>query len=244
MNLNGLIFLQVLLVDGYIQRDLLEDCKPLESVHFLSISKNLIKSGASMEQLSCLFPKMRTLQVNRSYGLQMDNTFVQGICLNFGQLKCLIIDTIHICAAGSVEQVSPKIFSQLVELTNLEELTLSCMRQATTKPQHDCLFNHLLRACAGDGMTQRSQSNLKRLKIKNCHWVMGGNMVNAAQLFPRLQYLEVNRCRMITSEDMEIARKAMPECVIHFVRWERQLSVVESVVSKLCLVGYKRIGGA
>lgn len=234
--------LRELTVDGYIDNNQLQYCLPLKTVDFFSMSRNPRKPGPSMERISRLFPKMRTLHMNRAY--EMNCTLVREICRHFRQLKCLIIDTIHMSSAercGS-ERVLSRIFTQLVEMKNLEELTLTCLRLATTNQQDDCQFTNFLRACAEQDENQRFQSKLRQLKINGCPWLMGDTLVNTVQLFPGLRNLEVSQCRLITREDMDSARKVLPECKVDFIRWEKQYNAAEWIESKLYL-SYKVDGG-
>nr|XP_019564932.2 uncharacterized protein LOC109433010 [Aedes albopictus]XP_019564933.2 uncharacterized protein LOC109433010 [Aedes albopictus]XP_029734243.1 uncharacterized protein LOC109433010 [Aedes albopictus] len=219
VNLNRL---RELLIDDRIKGYMILDCPPLNNVEYLSLSTNPIQSdraGASMEQLSHLFPRLRTLQINISSRLDMNNEFLFGVGYYFSQITCLFMESASMCSNMTGDLILPLAFKHLKQLTNLQELTLSCMplmAECGKASKANCLFINFQQLCNGD-FEEPPLTNLRRLKLKNCNWVTGHLFQYVSALCPALQYLEVRRCRMIRLEDINMWRTALPNCVFHYI---------------------------
>ncbi|XP_062542856.1 uncharacterized protein LOC134210675 isoform X2 [Armigeres subalbatus] len=225
---NKLKGLRVLFVDGHMKSDFLDDCSVMNSVEYFSLSKNpLVNDGVPIDRLSNVFPKLRILRMDLSYGLKMNEMLAWNICDSFEHLKCLIIDGMHMCTFGTIEEVSPLAFLQLMQMTSLEELTLSCMRWNTNRAlrqvHFECLFTSLFHEhfenCNGEGRP----SNVRRLTLKNCYRMTGDSLPIVVRRFPKLRYLEIGRCRMLLKEDAheDSIRQSLPDCEVRIVGWER-----------------------
>ena len=213
-----------MLIDGEIRHDMIEHCPPLNGVKYLSLTKNPLSFGATMGQLSRLFPRLRILKVDLTQELEMSNQFISGIGQHFSQITCLFIESEVSCndltTSTVTHFVEPLIFSHLRRLTNLQELTLSCVRFVARycPPSKDnCLFVNFQKMCNGD-WNEQPRENLRRLKLKNCHWVTGNTLKYVLTVFTSIQYLEVSRCRMITPEDIDEFRTVLPKCIVYYVR--------------------------
>ncbi|XP_029714321.1 uncharacterized protein LOC109397722 [Aedes albopictus] len=222
--LRRLIHLRDLIIDGEIRHDMIEACPPLNGVKFLSLTKNPLSFGATMGQLTRLFPRLRILKVDLTQELEMSNQFISGIGQHFSQITCLFIESEVSCndltTSTMTHFVEPLIFSHLRRLTNLQELTLSCVRFVARycPPSKDnCLFVNFQKMCNGD-WNEQPRENLRRLKLKNCHWVTGNTLKYVLTVFTSIQYLEVSKCRMITPEDIDEFRTVLPKCIVYYVR--------------------------
>lgn len=130
----------------------------------------------------------------------MDNALMIHIGRIFTKLNRLTVADFEF---PEESQLAGDGFDWLGDLANVEQLTLSSMR--------------LMR------IGSQRQSSVKRLRLEHFDWLLGDSLLQVAIIFPCLKYLKINRCALITGKDVEMAQRAMPNCVINFVdrkpRW-------------------------
>lgn len=182
------VFRQKLHIEDLLNASMLCGLEPLHSVREFVLSLHLHGDTTILAyRLSVLLPNIKSLEAHCFWLSSYD--FLREICENLTALRHLEVDAL-ICDNKRKNNA----FVQLGNLVHLEELSLT-VKQITLRT--------LLR------------NNVRRLKLKLVDRLDTNRLQHMADIFPRLQYLELANSK-IPDNGFKLVRDTFPGCVIHF----------------------------
>ncbi|XP_062554283.1 uncharacterized protein LOC134219555 [Armigeres subalbatus] len=175
-----------------IDTPIILESKPLVSVKRLCLQiYNMDADASVIKGLRKLLPNVNDVSVILATYFKPENV-LDHICRSFSHIK-----RIYISHAWN-PQLDGNLLGTLQHLDHLEELLLNGIHT----PVELMVPNR----------------HMKRLTLEHCRWLTDGNLLNLAQLYPNLKYLELVWCTKVTPRGLEKFRSVLADCVVYRVR--------------------------